>query len=234
MRYSMVGVPAVIFHRKGRAMGSKVRKKSYVIPCSSDFRDAIDALAERRDVNVADMARSVLLIVPPRTISACPDPGEPGPDDRETVILKSGPSKGKPWRRKPRLQVRLPAGYEVPDVRRALGLALAMDLGDVAVTLEDGKAPRAREKVRTLNEEIERLRAALSVVVHEPLPTGVHSRDEALFVLGFPPGSRPDQNTVKARFRMLATIHHPDASFGDTRRMSQLNQAMTWLRAGAA
>jgi hypothetical protein len=33
---------------------------------------------------------------------------------------------------------------------------------------------------------------------------------------------------------MLATVHHPDAPFGDTRRMSQINQAMSWLRAGAA
>lgn len=215
-------------------MGSKVRKKSYVVPCSSDFRDAVQALADRRTVNVADVARSVLLIVPAATIGRCPDPGEPGPSDRETVILKSGASKGKPWRRKPRLQVRLPAGHEVSDVRRALGLALAMDMGEVAVTLEDGKAPRARERLRELNDEIERLRAALSVVAHEPLPVGIGSRDEALFVLGFPPGSRPDQNSVKARFRMLAAVHHPDAPFGDTRRMSQINQAMTWLRAGAA
>lgn len=215
-------------------MATKVRKHSYVIPCSSDFREAVQGLADSREVNVGDIARSVMLIVPRDVISACPDPGEPRPDDRETVILKSGPNKGKPWRRKPRLQARLPKGHEVPDIRRALGVALALHMGEIRVALEDGRAPKAKEKVKALNDEIERLRAAMSVVALDPLPHGVRNADEALFVLGFPPGSRPNQTEIKARFRMLATIHHPDAPFGDTRRMSQLNQAMSWLRAGAA
>ena len=120
------------------------------------------------------------------------------------------------------------------NIRRALGIALALSMGEITVTLEDGRAPKAKEKVKKLNEEIARLRAAMSVVALDPLPQGVRSADEALFVLGFPPGSRPNQTEVKARFRMLAAIHHPDAPFGDTRRMSQLNQAMSWLRAGAA
>lgn len=215
-------------------MASKVRKHSYVIPCSSDFRDAVQALADQREVNVGDVARSVMLIVPHDVIAACPDPGEPGAADRETVVLKSGPNKGKPWRRKPRLQARLPKGYQVPDIRRALGVALALSMGEIAVTLEDGRAPKAKEKIKSLNDEIARLRAAMSVVALDPLPQGVRNGDEALFVLGFPPGSNPNQTEIKARFRMLATIHHPDAPFGDTRRMSQLNQAMSWLRAGAA
>jgi hypothetical protein len=215
-------------------MATKVRKHSYVIPCSSDFRDAVQGLADSREVNVGDIARSVMLIVPHDVISACPDPGEPGAQDRETVILKSGPNKGKPWRRKPRLQARLPKGHKVEDIRRALGVALALHMGEIRVALEDGHAPKSKEKVKALNEEIERLRAAMSVVALEPLPQGVRNMDEALFVLGFPPGVRPNQTEVKARFRMLATIHHPDAPFGDTRRMTQLNQAMSWLRAGAA
>lgn len=215
-------------------MASKVRKHSYVIPCSSDFRDAVQALADEREVNVGDVARSVMLIVPHDVIAACPDPGEPGSSDRETVVLKSGPNKGKPWRRKPRLQARLPKGYKVPDIRRALGVALALSMGEIAVTLEDGRAPKAKEKIKSMNDEIARLRAAMSVVALDPLPQGVRNGDEALFVLGFPPGSNPNQTEIKARFRMLATIHHPDAPFGDTRRMSQLNQAMSWLRAGAA
>lgn len=215
-------------------MATKVRKHSYVIPCSSDFRNAVQALADRREVNVGDIARSVMLIIPHDTITACPDPGEPGAKDRETVILKSGPNKGKPWRRKPRLQARLPAGYNVADIRRALGVALALNMGEITVSLEDGRAPKAKERIRSLNDEIARLRAAMSVVAMDPLPHGVRNADEARFVLGFPPGSKPSQTEVKARFRMLATIHHPDAPFGDTRRMSQLNQAMSWLRAGAA
>jgi hypothetical protein len=215
-------------------MATKVRKHSYVIPCSSDFRDAVQALADRREVNVGDVARSVMLIVSHDTIVACPDPGEPRADDRETVILKSGPNQGKPWRRKPRLQARLPRGYKVADIRRALGVALALSMGEIAVTLEDGRAPKAKDRIRGMNDEIARLRAAMSVVAADPLPHGVRNADEALFVLGFPPGNKPNQTEIKARFRMLATVHHPDAPFGDTRRMSQINQAMSWLRAGAA
>lgn len=215
-------------------MATKVRKHSYVIPCSSDFRDAAQDLADSREVNVGDIARSVMLIVSHDIIAACPDPGEPGPSDRETVVLKSGPNKGKPWRRKPRLQARLPKGYKVADIRRALGVALALHMGEIRVMLEDARSPKTKEKIRALNDEIARLRAAMSVVALDPLPQGVRNAEDALFVLGFPPGSKPNQAEVKARFRMLATIHHPDASFGDTRRMSQLNQAMSWLRAGAA
>lgn len=217
-----------------RSETPRLRKHSYVIPCSTDFRDAVLALAERRGVNVGDIARSVLLILPSETIGACPDPGEPAARDRETVVLKSGASRGKLWRRKPRLQARLPKGYRVTDIRKALGLALALDGGDIVVTLEDGRGPRARERIRRLNEEIERLRTVVSVLAFEPLPHGVRSRSDALFLLGFPPGARPSQAEIKTRFRTLATVHHPDAPFGDTRRMSQLNQAMTWLRAGAA
>jgi len=215
-------------------MAEKSRKHSYVIPCSSGFRDAVQRLADRRAVNIGDLARSVLLVVPAETITACPDPGEPGPDDRETVILKSGPNAGRPWRRKPRLQARLPKGHDVPNIRRALGLALAFSTGEIAVGLEDGRGPNSKERIRGLKAELGRLRDQIGVIQPPPLPHGVHSRAEALFVLGYPPSANPTQAEVKARFRALATVHHPDAPFGDTTRMSQLNQAMTWLRAGAA
>jgi hypothetical protein len=215
-------------------MAEKTRKQSYVIPCSSGFRDAVLRLAEERSVNAGDIARSVLLVVPVATIAACPDPGEPGPDDREVVVLKSGPNAGRPWRRKPRLQARLPKGYAVEDVRRALGLALAFSTGEVAVGLEDGRAPSSKDRIRMLNTEVSRLRDQLALVQPPPLSRGVDSREEALFVLGYPPTATPSQTEIKTRFRALATVHHPDAPLGDTTRMSQLNQAMTWLRAGAA
>ncbi len=72
------------------------RKRSYAIPCASAFRDAVTALAERRRVNAGDLARSVLLLVPRDVVARYPDPGEPAPDDREQVVLKSGPSANKP------------------------------------------------------------------------------------------------------------------------------------------
>lgn len=227
-------------------------KHSYTIPCASAFRDAVEALAAKRRVNVGDIARSVLLVMPAPVIAAMTDPGEPEAGDRETVILKSGPAQGRPWRRKPRLQVRMAPGFEVAFIRRALALALAMDSGRLALRLVDPNAPRPEPKpapkpeppppppppqqpdtsraIEAANEEVERLRAIISVLAFDPLPHGVANRDEALHVLGFPPGARPDKRTIRARFRMLATIHHPDSHYGSHHRMSQLNQAMEFLR----
>ena len=70
--------------------------------------------------------------------------------------------------------------------------------------------------------------------VANDLAGGGKNRDEALPGLGLPPGSLPDQGTLRARFRMLATIHHPDGLHGNHKRMSQLNAAMELLVRGAA
>ncbi|HBV00562.1 MAG TPA: molecular chaperone DnaJ, partial [Thalassospira lucentensis] len=111
-------------------------KQSYTIPCSSVFRDAVQALAERRGVNAADLARSVMLIVPEKAIDEYDDPGDPPKSDRETIVLKSGPAEGRPWRRKPRLQLRLPPGFSIIMVRKALKMALDFDTGDVKMRVE--------------------------------------------------------------------------------------------------
>jgi hypothetical protein len=221
-------------------------KHSYTVTCSSAFRDAVDAMATARKVNVGDLARSVMLVVPAETIEAQRDPGEPPPGDRETVILKSGPAEGRPWRRKPRLQVRMTPGHSIPFIRKALALALSMDKGEIAVRVDDGKesapvvvdlppppGPDPAELARHV-EEVERLRAIINTLAFDPLPGGVQTREEALHILGFPPAARPDDRSVRAKFRMLATIHHPDSSHGNHQRMSQLNAAMDILKRGAA
>jgi len=220
-------------------------KHSYTIPCPSAFRDAVETLAAGRRVNVGDIARSVLLVMPDAVIAGHPDPGEPAADDRETVILKSGPAQGRPWRRKPRLQVRMAPGYEIAFIRQALALALAMGSGALQVRLHVPAeerppeppipAPHHREAADRLDailDEVERMKTVIAVLAFEPLAEGVTSRDQALHVLGFPPGSRPDRRAVRAKFRMLATIHHPDSHYGSHHRMSQLNQAMEFLRDG--
>ena len=218
-------------------MSLSILKHSYTIPCSSVFRNEVEALAERRQVNVGDLARSVFLMVPLDEIKEWPDPGEPPLGDREAVLLKSGPAAGRPWKRKPRLQVRMPPGQDVLVVRRALNLALALDKGDYSLTLQKPrKAGREEEQVKLsvvtpeMEEEMERLRAAISALAFDPLPDGVRSREDALFVLGFPPGVFPDSKTIRAKFRMLATIHHPDSRMGNHQRMSQLNQAVDVLK----
>lgn len=206
------------------------RKKSYAVPCASKFRDEVLALAAARNVNVGDIARSVILVLPQDVIAATQDPGEPAADDRETIILKSGPSVGKPWRRKPRLQVRLPEGCTIENIRRALNLALEMAQGERILTIEAGNEPSAKQRVSLLNEETERLRAIISALAFTPLINGVRSRVEAFHVLGFAPTDRPNRTAVNAKFRMLAAIHHPDSEYGDHRRMSQLNEAIGFLR----
>jgi hypothetical protein len=217
------------------------RKHSYTIPCSSDFRDAVMALAQKRRVNVADLARSVVLVVDDHEIANFPDPGGPLAGDRETVVLKSGAAKGKPWQRKPRLQVRMAMGYDAQTLRRALGLALSIDQGAVDISLNGGgqeqqeQAPPLDESlINEAREELTRLRSIIAMLSFEPLPHGIKSRNDALHILGFPPGSLPDRKSMKSRFRTLASIHHPDSGHGDHDRMSQLNEAMDHLNRGAA
>lgn len=226
-------------------------KHSYTIPCASEFRDRVMALAERKKVNVADLARSVLLMVSNADVSDFADPGDPEPQDRETVILKSGPSKGRPWRRKPRLQVRMAPGFDAIHIRKALNLALYMEEGKAQIridtresleaqqrelervreeALEAAKRDHSNHQLPETKEEIERLRTMVSVLSFQPLSNGVQDRSDALHILGFPPKTYPDRSELRARFRMLATIHHPDGKYGSHERMSQLNQAMEILR----
>lgn len=210
----------------------KASKKSYTITCPSAFRDAVTAVAQSRNANVADLARSVVLLLPGETIRAYPDPGEPGRDDREIITLRSGPSAGRPWRRKPRLQVRLGPGYEATFIRRALAISLAMADGDATVFLEAPGiiAGGNVEALKDMEEEIIRLRAVVSALSFDPLPGGVTTRSEALHVLGFSPGQNPSMDVIRAHFRMMAAIHHPDSDFGSHQRMSQINEAMDLLR----
>lgn len=205
-------------------------KISYTIPCSSAFRDEVTDLARRQRSNVADLARSVLLLLPDDVVNRMPDPGGPPPGDREQTVLKSGPSQGRPWRRKPRLQVRLAPGYEISVVRRALALALALDRAERTVSVHSpSDPPEPDPRLDALGEEVERLRAAVDVLAFRPLSAGVRTRSEALHVLGFAPGELPDRDTIRARFRALATVHHPDSSTGNHLRMSQLNAALALL-----
>jgi hypothetical protein len=184
------------------------------------------ALAQKRNVNAADLARSVLLLLPAETIASVPDPGDPPPGDRETVILRSGPSKGRPWRRKPRLQLRLARGMDAKTARRALAVALALDEGEHRIELRLAGETSAEE----LKLEIERLVRIVSDLSPAVLTQGVRTPAEALHVLGFPPDADPDYAEVRSRFRALAAIHHPDSGTGSHQRMAQLNQAIEVLR----
>tara|TARA_B100001971_G_scaffold124426_1_gene114595 strand:- start:357 stop:644 length:288 start_codon:yes stop_codon:yes gene_type:complete len=89
---------------------------------------------------------------------------------------------------------------------------------------------RGRKNIK-VKIQMERLQAIVSMLLFAPLPGGDLGRADALYVLTFAPSEMPDKSTVQARFRMLATIHHPDSNYGNHRRMSQLNAAMDLLNA---
>ena len=217
-------------------MNTAESKVSYTIACSSRFRDTVLALAERRRVNAADLARSIVLTLPESAISGFPDPGEPDEGDRETVILKSGKAKGRPWQRKPRLQVRMRAGYDSVFLRRALNMALAMDSGAVRVHVEapkfglEAETQKSRRAAERARKELEQLEALVSVLAFEPLRRDVETRADALYVLGYHAMARPDETRLRRRFRQLATVYHPDSGYGSHERMSQLNSAMEYLK----
>jgi len=88
------------------------------------------------------------------------------------------------------------------------------------------------ERLDAVQDEAERLKLIVSAISFEPLKDGVHTRSDALYVLGFPPHQKPDPVLMREKFRLLAKIHHPDAEFGDHLRMAQLNQAMRVLKSG--
>ncbi|MEZ5647827.1 MAG: J domain-containing protein [Alphaproteobacteria bacterium] len=216
--------------------------RTYAIACSSAFRDAVSALSRRRGASIADIVRAVLYVVDTRIVAACPDPGGPLPNDREEVVLLSGPSRNRVLKRKPRLQVRLPDGLEIETIRKSLALALAMDKGAVGLKLVDPSAsatpgPSAPltemvQKLAQLEDENQRLRQTINSLSFPLLEGGVRNRAEALYVLGFPPFAHPESRLLKERYRLLARIHHPDGSSGDHGRMSQLNAAFAILQAG--
>lgn len=209
------------------------RGRAYVVPCASAFRDRVMSIAGDRGVSVGDLARSVLLLLPPKELGRILDPGEPMPDDRETVKVLSGPSKGRILRRKPRLQLRLIVGYGVSDLRRALALALDLTEGVRTLALEPEGSRLSQEDAKRadgrLGAELDELRQMIETIALRPLENGVTSRGEALHVLGFSPSSVPGRDVLRSRYRQLALIYHPDASFGDHVRMSLLNQAAELL-----
>ena len=146
-------------------MPPKTHKTSYTIPCASAFKDAINALAASLRGNVADVARSILLTVPEEVIRAIPDPGGPSRDDREEIVIKSGPSAGKLWQRKPRLQVRLRSGYDVSTVRRALNIALWLNNGSLELKLSDPNVPSPdKDPDQKLFDEIGQLKKMIAIL----------------------------------------------------------------------
>jgi hypothetical protein len=84
--------------------------------------------------------------------------------------------------------------------------------------------------LRKSQEDHEHLQNLVKSLYFEPVPGGVLTYDQALYVLGFAPDSDPDVREIRQRFRRLATVYHPDGKNGCHQRMSQLNAAMELMR----
>jgi hypothetical protein len=227
--------------------------QTYTVHCSLTFRQSILDLAEQQAVSVSDLARAALLVLPAEVVDRQLDPGGPAEDDRigvpVRVIDESDTGEPElPLLQSPWLEVEARAGLAIEHLRRALALVLDMNSGLMTVGLADeaGQLTAPRPIVRERRaftgrrrkdlerdefaEENARLRATIAVLAFDLLPFGVSSREDALYVLGFPPHAKPTHDEIKARFRLLATVHHPDSGFGTHDRMSQLNAATTLLR----
>ena len=192
-------------------------KKPYTVVCTSALKKQAEKFCRKRKVNAADVARSVLFLVAPETIEAVEDPGLPVRGYRE----EHGGA-----RRKPRLQLRLPAGgYSDAFLRKALALAVVESFSFKADA-------RQSDDVVKLLDQNERLKASVGALAFEPL-VRVVTRQDALYILGFPPGSVPTRREFANRYKMLATIFHPDnPDLGSHKRMSQINLAFEILSKG--
>ncbi len=219
----------------------KARKKAHVVACSSHFRQEIESLLRGRsgvndNINIGDLARAVLLLIPEDVIRAQPDPGDPDPRDRDIVTLRGGKSAGRSMPRKPRLQLRVPGKHDAQTIRKALGLALSLEKGWANLALNDQRMDAMQRKADRAEAEVKRLQDLMRLLAFSPLPQGVKTRADALHVLGFAPQSNPSTAAIKSRYRALARIFHPDSNndaqygvFDDHERMSQLNDAVKIL-----
>jgi hypothetical protein len=206
-----------------------VATKPYIIPCASAFRDAVLALAEQKSAQPGDLIKAVILTVGSDRIADHPDPGEPAAGDREEVTLQSGAQEGRVLRRKPRLQLRLSGNHDVVFLRKALGVALSLAGRSLVMDLRAGAAPAPEKRIAALEEQVAELRQVLDLVAFPPLASGVSNQGEALYVLGFAPGQRPELAEIRRRFKQLAQALHPDRPWGDKLRMGQLLDARKLL-----
>ena len=228
---------------------SRRQTRSYVVSVSSQFRDLVLNFAQQNRVGPSDLVRSVLLTTRQEELDACIDPGEPLEEDREQVLVQSGVSQGRILRRKPRLQIRLEVGLSMIAIRKTLKLAIDRhesnaelniisfekdaDKNQIPEDSENTDNPSdfvLEEALETAHAELDRLYDTISSLSFVPLPNGVRTRAEALYVLGLPPSTRPNLDIIKERYRKMAKIHHPDNRIGNHARMAQLNEALQLLR----
>jgi len=205
-------------------------KKAYTVFCSSPFRDEVEKTCNQLNCSVGDLARAALLLMPKDLLQGLVDPGEPPRSDREIVTVKSGKTKGREMKRKPRLQMRLFGRFDSPTIRKALAVGLLLQKGKVSLWLEDSAEKSVKDHLKDTRSQAKRLKEIVDALSFMPLKQGIQTRDQALYIFGFGPHEKPVKTEIRSRFKTLAMIYHPDSPYaGDHRRMTQLNEALQFL-----
>lgn len=195
--------------------------RSYQVRCRTDLHDACRAAAARAGTPLSQMARSTLAMLTPEHLADLVDPGAPLPADGWRVGRRL---------ETPVLRLRVQQGLTAVEIRKALGLMVGLRSGGHLILPRHGVRELEQRATRQ-TETVERLRKGMALLAFEPLESGVKTYAEALHVLRFPPGAKPDPETVGARFKAMAALLHPDAGLVDHHsHMIQLIEARRILR----
>ncbi len=201
----------------------------YTVPCQAGFRGAVLALAKKRGVDAAELVRMVLTLVSPGVRAAIPDPGVPGPDDRDNPARPHGSGRRMVPTLVPTLVLRLDPDLDHATIRQALAVALALDDPKSHRLVREDEHTRLATSVERLEYRNRALSNAVERLSFRPRPGRLGLRDAAL-MLGFATEHDFDEQLVTKRFRELAPIFHPDTGILPCReRMAQLIDARNLL-----
>lgn len=219
-------------------LGSPARPKAasgtptciYTVPCASEFRQRVLALAARRGTTVHGLARGSLALV---GAAGHPDVGDPGGGGPEPVVISCRDGRSRRIQRQSSLRLRLPAGLDAAGIRRLLALALLLEDPAAARLCPAAEIKALGAAQQAAQQAAERLKTALQVLAFRPLRDGVRTPRQASYVLGFLHEFGLDRTVVTSRFRALAPLFHPDTGVvPDGDRMRQLVEARNLLLRG--
>lgn len=216
--------------RAGRALRRKprlqVRLRSGLTP--GTIRRAVAAAIQTLDPTASADTGPVDGSAPTGTPPTAPEPGAasaPGPLEPSPPE----PSPSEPIAPEPIAPGRAldepsdaPTGGDLPGscVDPA---ALMVDLAAAERRAEE--AEHGLQRAERTVEDLRTLVGLLAFDHQEPVTT----EDQARYVLGFPPDAALTRQRVKARFRLLTQVYHPDRATGDSRRMAQVIEATRLL-----
>lgn len=213
----------------GRRRTAKLLANHQVL-CSTRFRNAVEGLAERNGVTLAEILESAMILATPARLEAIADPGEPEPGDLAVTVVPLANGQSRTFRRKPCLKIRGPMGLDPALIRRLLSFALALDNDDEWRLVPVAEVTRPYHQIATLERRIhalvEILRQQYPNVTEEP-PRNLR---QATALMGFPNEWCIDETAINKRFREMARVFHPDTGLAAcAKRMNSLIEARKLL-----